>query len=51
MWRYIVPQFEGDFRVITFDHVGAGGSDLAAYDFQKYATLEGYASSWRDARS
>lgn len=44
MWRYVAPRFGGDFRVVTFDHVGAGGSDLSAYDFQKYATLEGYAS-------
>ncbi|WP_275784722.1 alpha/beta fold hydrolase [Pararhizobium gei] len=44
MWRYVAPQFEADFRVLTFDHVGAGGSDLSAYDFDKYSTLEGYAS-------
>jgi sigma-B regulation protein RsbQ len=44
MWRYVAPRFEDDFRVVTFDHVGAGGSNLTAYDFQKYATLEGYAS-------
>jgi sigma-B regulation protein RsbQ len=44
MWRYVVPHFQDDFRVATFDHVGAGGSDLSAYDFDKYGTLEGYAS-------
>jgi sigma-B regulation protein RsbQ len=44
MWRYVVPAFEERYRVVTFDHVGAGGSDLSAYDFDKYATLEGYAS-------
>lgn len=44
MWRYVAPRFEDDFRVVTFDHVGAGGSDLTAYDFEKYATLDGYAS-------
>ena len=26
-----------------FDHVGAGGSDLAAYKQDKYASLSGYA--------
>ncbi len=43
MWRYVAPAFEQDFRVVLLDHVGAGGSDLSAYDVEKYATLEGYA--------
>jgi sigma-B regulation protein RsbQ len=29
--------------VVLYDHVGAGGSDLAAYDPDRYATLDGYA--------
>jgi sigma-B regulation protein RsbQ len=43
MWRYVAPAFEQDFRVVLLDHVGAGGSDLSAYDAEKYATLDGYA--------
>lgn len=43
MWRYVTPAFEGSFRIILFDHVGAGGSDLLAYDPAKYADLSGYA--------
>jgi sigma-B regulation protein RsbQ len=43
MWRFVWPAFEADHRVVLFDHVGAGGSDLAAYDFGRYATLGGYA--------
>jgi sigma-B regulation protein RsbQ len=43
MWRFVAPAFEADFRTVLFDHVGAGKSDVAAYDPQKYATLEGYA--------
>jgi len=43
MWRFVAPAFEKDFRTVLFDHVGAGGSDLQAYDNQKYATLGGYA--------
>jgi sigma-B regulation protein RsbQ len=43
MWRYIVPAFENDYKIILFDHVGAGGSDLSAFTPQKYETLEGYA--------
>jgi sigma-B regulation protein RsbQ len=44
MWRYVAPRFEDDFRVVTFDHVGAGGSDLSAYDPERYASLDGYAA-------
>jgi sigma-B regulation protein RsbQ len=43
VWRDVAPHFERDYRVITFDHVGAGGSDLAAYDPAKYDSLHGYA--------
>ena len=43
MWRYVAPAFEDDYRVVLFDHVGAGRSDLSAYDRAKYASLQGYA--------
>src|SRR5687768_11212261 len=43
MWRFVAPAFEDEFRTVLFDHIGAGGSDLSAYDPQKYASLEGYA--------
>ena len=43
MWRYVAPAFEESHRVILFDHVGAGRSDLSAYDRRKYNSLTGYA--------
>jgi sigma-B regulation protein RsbQ len=43
MWRFVAPAFEADHRVVLFDHVGAGGSDLAAYDPERYGSLAGYA--------
>jgi sigma-B regulation protein RsbQ len=43
MWRHVAPAFEDEYRIVLFDHVGAGGSDLAAYDRRKYASLQGYA--------
>lgn len=43
MWRLVTPMFESDFRVIVFDYVGAGKSDLNAYDSQRYSSLDGYA--------
>jgi sigma-B regulation protein RsbQ len=44
MWRHVSPAFEDRFRIVLFDHVGAGSSDLKAYDPEKYSTLSGYAS-------
>ena len=43
MWRFVEPAFANEFRTVLFDHVGAGGSDLKAYDKEKYSTLAGYA--------
>ena len=43
MWRYVAPQFEDEFRVVLFDHVGAGNSDPSMYDPQRYSSLSGYA--------
>ena len=43
MWRYITPAFEDDYRIVLFDYVGSGNSDIAAYDPERYSTLEGYA--------
>jgi sigma-B regulation protein RsbQ len=43
MWRFVAPEFEEDHRVVLFDYVGAGGSDLDAYDPERYARLDGYA--------
>jgi sigma-B regulation protein RsbQ len=43
MWRHVAPAFEATHRVVLFDHVGAGQSDLLAFDPVKYGRLDGYA--------
>jgi sigma-B regulation protein RsbQ len=43
MWRFVAPAFLETHRVVLFDHVGAGRSDLGAYDELRYSTLDGYA--------
>jgi sigma-B regulation protein RsbQ len=43
MWRAVAPAFLDTHRVVLFDHVGAGRSDLGAYDDARYGTLDGYA--------
>jgi sigma-B regulation protein RsbQ len=44
MWRHVAPAFADDHRLVLFDHVGAGGSELSAYDPQRYSSLDGYAA-------
>jgi sigma-B regulation protein RsbQ len=48
MWRWVVPAFENDYRIVLFDYVGSGKSDLAAYDPERYSTLDGYAQDVLD---
>lgn len=43
MWNQITPAFENDYKIILFDYVGSGRSDLAAYNPERYASLQGYA--------
>jgi sigma-B regulation protein RsbQ len=43
MWRLVAPAFADRFKVVLFDHVGAGASDLSAYSREKYSSLQGYA--------
>jgi sigma-B regulation protein RsbQ len=44
MWRFVAPEFAGTHRLVLFDHVGNGRSDISAYNDERYSTLDGYAS-------
>lgn len=48
MWRFVTPAFEDDYRLVLFDYVGSGKSDLKAYDAGRYGTLDGYAQDLLD---
>ncbi len=48
MWRFITPAFERRYRVVLFDYLGHGQSDITAYDPARYATLDGYAADVLD---
>jgi sigma-B regulation protein RsbQ len=43
MWRFVHPAFAETHKIVLFDHVGNGRSDLSAYDEKRYSTLDGYA--------
>ncbi len=48
MWRFVTPAFEDDYKLVLFDYVGSGKSDLSAYDPLRYSTLDGYAQDVLD---
>lgn len=48
MWRFVAPAFEDNYRIIRFDYIGSGNSDVKAYDPERYANLEGYAQDVLD---
>lgn len=43
MWRFITPAFEDNYKLVLFDYVGCGKSDIAAYNAERYSDLNGYA--------
>ncbi|TKC09205.1 alpha/beta fold hydrolase [Pedobacter frigoris] len=43
VWTDIATSFENDYKLVVFDYVGAGQSDLSAYSKERYNSLEGYA--------
>lgn len=42
-WRHQVAAFQSDYRIVLFDHVGAGKSDMEAYSPRRYSSLYSYA--------
>ena len=47
-WRHQVAAFESDYRIVLFDHVGAGKSDFSAYSPRRYSRLYSYAEDLLD---
>jgi sigma-B regulation protein RsbQ len=43
MWEPVARSFESDFRVVLFDYLGHGRSDLGAYSAERYTSLHAYA--------
>ena len=44
MWRYLTPSFKDRFKIVLYDLVGSGKSDLSAYDYKEYASLHRHAA-------
>lgn len=43
MWRFMVPALQDSYKLVLFDYVGSGQSQLTDFSIEKYASLEGYA--------
>ncbi|CAA6657495.1 unnamed protein product [Spirodela intermedia] len=43
VWKHLVPHLVGDHRVVLYDNMGAGPTNPDYFDFERYATIEGYA--------
>lgn len=43
MWRHLTPLLEEHFKIVLFDYVGCGKSDLSTFDKERYSSLQGYA--------
>ena len=48
MWRFMLPALTPHYKVVLFDYVGSGKSDLSHYDQTRYSSLEGYAQDILD---
>lgn len=48
MWQFLVPHLKKHGRLVLFDFVGAGKSDISAYSSERYSKLDGYAQDILD---
>lgn len=43
VWNNIISDFTDDYKVVLYDYVGAGNSDLSFFNLDRYSSLSGYA--------
>lgn len=48
VWQEVALAFEGNYKVVLFDYVGLGKSDLSAFEPNKYSNLSGYVQDLLD---
>ena len=48
VWRLVTTSFENNYKIILFDFIGSGQSDISYYDKEKYSSLRGYAEDILD---
>ncbi|RAJ94642.1 alpha/beta fold hydrolase [Aliidiomarina maris] len=48
IWHKVIPLLSTQYRLVMFDHVGSGDSQVSAYCANKYRTLHAYAEDMLD---
>ena len=48
VWRFISHAFIGEFRIVTYDNVGANDAVLATYNQSRYSKIDSYADDLVD---
>lgn len=43
MWNRVSPAFEENYKIVLFDHLGSGKSDISAYNAEHYGELNRFA--------
>ncbi|KAG6385006.1 hypothetical protein SASPL_153830 [Salvia splendens] len=43
VWKHLIPHLVDCYKVIVYDHMGAGTTNPDYFDFDRYSTLEGFA--------
>lgn len=43
IWQHVAPAFSAEYKVVLFDYMGCGKSDLQTYDAEHYNHLQAYA--------
>lgn len=43
VWQGLHTAFKDEYKLVLFDYVGAGQSDLSSYNVERYSSLNGYA--------
>ncbi|KAG9440272.1 hypothetical protein H6P81_020437 [Aristolochia fimbriata] len=42
VWKHLVPHLVTEYKVVVFDNMGSGPTNPDYFDFDRYASLEGY---------
>jgi len=42
VWRHLIQAYQNRYQLVLFDFVGAGQSDLSAYNSERYQSMDGY---------